>query len=529
MTKKKVLIAEPLCPEGIEILEQEGNLEVHQRFNLTPQQLMETIGPYEGLVVRSQTQVTQEVIDAAKSLVAIGRAGVGVDNIDLHAATRKGIVVMNSPAANTISTAEHTLSLLLSLARKIPQAHSALRARKWERNKFTGTELYGKTLGIIGLGRVGSEVAKRAQGLGMKVIAHDPSISPERANRLKVDLLSMEEVLKTSDFITIHAPLSPETYHLIGPKQLEMMKQGVMVINCARGGIIDETALFKAIKEGKVKGAALDVYEQEPPFESPLLELDEVISTPHLGASTQEAQIHVAVDIARQMLSALRGEFPEHAVNLHLIGAATLSQIRPFLLLAERLGKFISQFVIGFTKAITIQTCGDIPQEALNSINTAVLKGFLEPYFHETVNYVNAPILIKEREIKVTESRCRDVIDYANLLSVKVTSDVEERLVAGTIFYGHEPRLVLIDDYRVEATPEGHILICFNEDKPGIIGNLGTLLAKENINIAFMTLGRKKAGGEAVTILNLDNPLPHSYLAKIKALPHINEARLVHL
>ena len=525
----KVLVSDNLAKEGIEVLKKEKDLTVDVKLNLKPEELISCIGEYDALLVRSETKVTKEVIEAAKNMKVIGRAGVGVDNIDVAAASRKGIIVMNAPDANTISTAEQTMSLIMSMSRNIPQAYASLKSKKWDRKKFVGVELNGKILGVIGLGRIGTEVVKRALSFGMKVLAFDPLVSHEKALKLQVELVSLDELISSSDYITVHTPLTADTKHMISDKEFANMKDGVRVVNCARGGIIDEAALYNALKSGKVAGASLDVFEKEPPFESPLLELDNVIVTPHLGASTEEAQINVSVVVAEQVIDTLRGKGVRNAVNIPAISPELLKEIRPYINLAERLGKLQSQIADGRISEVNVEYSGAINDNSITALTLSVLKGLLEPMIGNGVNYVNAQIIAKEKGIKIIESKNNLSYDFTSLITVRVFTDKGERIVAGTIFGKSEPRLVNIDGYDMDAVPSDYMLIFFNLDKPGVVGNIGTMLGKENINIAGLHMGRKETGGKAVTVLNIDGEVSKEVLAKLSKLENIIAVKSVKL
>lgn len=524
-----VLIADHLSEEGIRLLKQESGFHVDVKTGLSPKELAGLVKPYDGLVVRSSTKVTAEVIDNAARLKVIGRAGVGLDNVDVEAATRRGIICMNVPAGNTISAAEHTMSLLLALARHIPQADSHVRSGKWERSKFTGTELFGKTLGIVGLGKIGAEVAKRAQAFGMRVLAYDPYLSPERAQQLEVQLVTLKRVLAEADFMSFHIPLTSQTRHLIGPKELASMKRGVRLINCARGGIIDEAALYKALVDGKVAGAGLDVYETEPPKDSPLLKLPQVVLTPHLGAATEEAQLNVAIEIARQVVDALLGRGIRNAVNMPSVDAMTLKALQPYIVLGEKLGLLAAQLLETPIVEIRATYVGELTAHDTAPVTLAILKGVLEPIVGENVNYVNASFLAAERGVKVIEAKASQTEDFANLVALDVRSDGASLVVQGTLSARRDPRIVKIDRYFVEATPVGYLLLIKNHDKPGLIGDLGTLLGKAKVNIAGMTNGRDKPGGTAITVLNIDQPLAPKVLDQIKRVKHVIDAKLIKL
>ncbi|MDI6784864.1 MAG: phosphoglycerate dehydrogenase, partial [bacterium] len=504
----KILVSDPLSEQGLEILKQESDLEVEVKLKMPKEELIACIGNYEALVVRSETKVTKEVIEAGKNLKLIGRAGVGLDNVDVEAASKRGIIVMNTPGGNTISTAEQTMSLLLALSRNIPQAVASLKAKRWDRKKYTGVEVYGKTLGILGLGRIGAEVAKRAQAFGMNVIANDPFIAPERAQQLGVELVKKSELIKRADYITVHAPLTAETKSLIGPEEFEYMKDGVRIINCARGGIVNEKALYENLKSGKVAGAALDVYEEEPPLNSPLLELENCVTTPHLGASTEEAQVKVAVEIAHQVVDALKGRTVRNAINVPAIEPEVLALIRPYLTLAEKLGSLQAQLAEGRIQEVRVHYSGDVCKCNVAPITVAIVKGMLDPILNETVNYVNAPFLAKERGIKVIESKSSEAEDFATLIAVTIKTETKESTAVGALFGKNDPRIVRLDGFHVDAVPFGYMVILSNEDMPGIIGSVGVTLGKHKINIAGLTLGRKEKGGLAVTGLNVDEFVP---------------------
>ena len=523
----KVLISDSLAKEGIEILKK-SSIDVDVKTGMSPEELRSCIGDYEGLVIRSKTKVTSDIIKSAKKLKVVGRAGVGVDNVDITAATERGIVVMNTPGGNTISAAEHTVSMLLALSRNIPQANQSLKKGLWDKKKFTGTEVYCKVLGIIGLGKIGTEVASRAQSFGMRIIAYDPFISAEKADKLGIRLETFEGVLKKSDYITVHLPLTPNTKHIINDKEFGLMKQGARIINCARGGIIDENALCMAVKSGKLAGAAVDVFEKEPlPADSPLLLYENIIVTPHLAASTEEAQINVAQDIAHQIIDALQNENYSNAVNIPSIDPKIFKEIKPYFNLAERLGKLQRQLVDGHIKVLRIEYSGDVTNYNVTPITVAIIKGLLEPVLNKAVNYVNASFIARERGIKVVESKTSKAEDFANLITIYTQTDSGESSIAGTLFSEDDPRIVRINDYHVDAVPEGFMLVCINSDMPGIMGNMGTILGKHNVNIASMTLGRKKQGEQAVTVFNLDNEPPKKTLGEIECLKEIISVKLV--
>ncbi|WP_027718873.1 phosphoglycerate dehydrogenase [Desulfovirgula thermocuniculi] len=526
---KRVLVMDGVSAEGLAPLLREPDIEVVNGRPMSEDELVEEIAGYDALIVRSATKVTRRVIEAGKRLKVIARAGVGVDNIDLEAATMQGVLVVNAPNGNTIAAAEHTMAMMLALARNIPQAVARLKEGVWDKKSFLGVELRGKTLGIIGLGRIGSEVAKRAQGMEMNVIAYDPYIGEEKAARLGVDLVSLEDLYRRADFITIHIPRTKESYHMIGEQAFALMKEGVRIINCARGGIIDEEALYRALVSGKVAGAALDVFENEPNTDSPLLKLPNVIATPHLGASTLEAQVNVARDVAEEVLAALRGGLVKNTVNIPPINPQVLSAVRPYLGLAEKLGSFLAQLVSGRVRKIEVIYSGELAKLEVGPLTTAVVKGFLDPILQQRVNYVNALLLAKNRGIQVFQAVDGDQDGYTSLITVKVYADKAEKSAAGTIFGKADPRIVMVDGYRVDVVPSGYILYVPHIDKPRIIGPVGLLIGEQNVNIAFMQVGRKEIGGKAVMLLAIDSPVPAETLAKITQVDGVLDVKMIHL
>jgi D-3-phosphoglycerate dehydrogenase len=524
----KVLVSDNISPKGVNILKKAG-LEVAVKTGMTPEALKKEIGKYEGLVIRSATKVTAEILDAAKKLKVIGRAGSGLDNVDKVAATKHGIVVMNTPGGNTITTAEHTVSLILSMARQIPQATASMKQGKWEKKKFMGIELYNKVLGIIGIGNIGSHVAKMAQGMGMHIIAYDPYLSEEKAKALGVEVAGLDELIKKADFITMHIPLTDETRNLINDKSIAKMKRGVRIINASRGGVIDEGALYTALKEGRVAAAALDVFEKEPPEASPLLELDNFICTPHLGASTADAQENVAVAVADQIADYLLHGTIRNAVNFPSVSADALPELQPYINLAERLGGFISQNFEGGIEQVTIEYKGDVTKLNMEPMTIAVLKGMLAPVLEETVNFINAPLIAKERGIVVKEITTEDAGDYHSMLVVKIKSGRKKSTVSGVLHGKKEPRIIEVNGFAVEVVPEGEMLVLGNNDKPGVIGNIGMLLGKSKINIARMQFGREKRGGSAISVVSVDTSLSKDILSKIRKLPNVLSVNQIHL
>jgi len=533
MAKKgvfKILICDDLAEEGLTLLGAQKDFEVLIKTKQPLEELKRLIADADACVVRSGTQITKDVIDAAKQLKVIGRAGVGLDNVDLEAASKRGIVVINTPGGNTISAAELTFCLLMTMARNIPEASNSVKRGEWERKKFTGVELYDKTLGILGLGRIGTEVAKRAQAFGMRVVAFDPFLRADKALQMGVEAVTLEELLKRSDFMTLHMPLTAENKHMIGEKELKMMKKGVRLVNCARGGLIDEKALAKAIQTGHVAGAALDVFESEPPPKDlELFKLPQIVVTPHQGASTEEAQIAVAVDVAQSIIDYLHGRGSKNAVNIPFVDPEVLEQIKPYLYLGEKLGLFAAQLIEGHLLQVDLHYLGQAAECETTPITVSILKGLLTPILAESVNYVNAPVLAKERGIKVTESKSSTAAHYANLVQIDVRTDKRTTRVAGTVISREDTRIVTIDNYDVEAIPEGYLLLISNKDVPGIVGQIGTLLGANHVNIAGMTLGRDMRGGQAKTLLKIDSEIPESLMKEIRQAKNILDAKLIKL
>jgi D-3-phosphoglycerate dehydrogenase len=523
----RILVTDGLSPRGLEVLRAAEKFEVDARERTSADDLLASVGDYDGLIVRSATKVTASVLQAGRRLKVVGRAGVGVDNVDVEAATARGVLVMNAPSGNILTTAEHTFSLLLALAKNVPQATASMKGGRWEKRAFVSVEVAGKTLGVIGLGRIGAEVARRAKGFAMQVIAYDPFIAEEAATALGVALVDLPDLLRRSDFITIHTPLTPETHHVIDANAFDQMKTGVRIINCARGGIIDETALYEALKSGKVAGAAMDVFEEEPNTSSPLLKLNNFICTPHLGAASEEAQENVSIEIARQIVDYLQRGIIRNAVNAPSMDPELYKVLQPFLTLSEKLGRLASQLAEGRMQEIKIDYQGDIAGYDAAPLTAAVVKGALDHFMEDAVNYVNALALAKGRSIRVVESKVMQEADYTSLITVAVTSDRGTREVAGTLFSRREPRVVRIDEFRLEAIPEGYLLIFSNLDVPGVIGTIGTLLGRNKVNIAGMQLGRERPGGRAVSVVNVDTPVPPHVMDEIRSLPNIVFAKLV--
>jgi D-3-phosphoglycerate dehydrogenase len=526
---KKVLVSDPLSKRGLEILAKAEVLKVDVKPGLPPEELKKIIPDYDAIIIRSETKMTRDLIEVADHLKVIGRAGIGLDNVDLPAATKKGIVVMNTPQENAIAAAEHTMAMMFAISRKIPQATASMKAGKWEKKKFMGVELYNKVLGVMGIGVIGTIVADRARALMMRVIAFDPYISKEAAEKNGVDLVSLDELLRQSDFITVHTPLLEETRNLIDKKAFAKMKDGVILINCARGGIINEPDLYEAIRSGKVAGASLDVFEKEPAIGNPLLDLEEVVCTPHLGASTGEAQENVAIAIAKQVVDyLLRGE-ARNAVNMPMVSPDLLPLLRPYIRLGEKLGSFLAQISHYAIEEVVIEYQGDLVEHGTKPVLTSILKGLLTPFVGETVNYVNAPVMAKERGIKVKESTSTKGEDFTSLIGITVKSKMEQNYIAGTLFGRQELRIVRLNDFLIEAIPEGHILLVNNYDKPGVIGNIGHALGSKSINIATMQFGRDRMGGNAISLLHLDTPLSPGMMGEILRLPNIISVRQIEL
>lgn len=522
----KILVSDHLEQKCIDILEREG-FAVDNKPGLSAEDLRAIIGEYDALVVRSATTVNAPLIAAAARMKIIGRAGTGVDNIDVAAATRKGILVMNTPGGNTISAAEHTVSMMLALARNIPQAHGSLARGEWDRKRYTGVEVFGKTLGIIGLGKIGREVASRCQAFGMKVIGYDPVLAGDVAAKLNIELVSLEELFHRSDFITLHTPLTNETRWLLNDATLARCKRGVRIVNCARGGIVEEGALYRALQSGHIGGAALDVFEQEPPHDNPLLKHERVVATPHLGASTEEAQEKVAVQIAQQIADALHGRGYSGLVNGEALQLAMNAELQPYARLAEKLGSFVAQLASGRITGVAIHATGDLISSSLELMKAAALKGILARVLPEPVNIVNAPFHAAEMGLAVSEYR--ESSKETNLLRLVVKTEAGRHDVAGTVYAPSVIRFVTIDGFRFELNPEGFLLIYNNVDKPGMLGRVGTILAKHNVNIAGVSLGRVALGAQALTVMSIDGGIPSRAMQELFALEGISNLKLLHL
>ena len=530
MSKPKVLVSDPISQTGVDALAEGGQLDVTFKPGLPHDELLKIIPEFAALVVRSQTKVGPDVIAAAKNLKAVGRAGVGVDNVDVDAATARGIVVMNTPGGNTVSTAEHAFSLLVSVARKIPQADASVKSGKWDRKSFQGVELNGKTLAILGMGRIGAEVAKRALAFGMRVLAYDPYLSAARAKTLQVELVeNLEDALPQTDFVTMHMPLTDETRHMLDAKRLALLKKGARIVNCARGGLIDEQALAESLAAGHVAGAAIDVFEQEPPdAANPLRNAPNIVFTPHLGASTAEAQESVGIEIAHAIRAALLDGTINNAVNAPSVDAKTLAVLGPYLRLGEKLGRFVAQIAPKRCGTLRIVYSGKARDLDTTPITRSVLKGFLANISGDEVNEINAPGLAQNLGLQVVESRVSDSAEFSDLIEV-TAEDGNHRAAAAGTFFGQKPRVVVINGRHVEAQPEGVLLLLENKDRPGIVGHIGTFLGKHQVNIASMSLGRDQAGGTALTVLNLDSAPDENVMKDLLSDPDIVSARILKL
>jgi D-3-phosphoglycerate dehydrogenase / 2-oxoglutarate reductase len=524
----RVLISDPITAAGVDLFKQAG-FEVEVKTDHTKEELIAKIKDFDALIVRSQTKVTADIIEVAGNLKVIGRAGVGVDNVDVEAATKKGIIVLNAPDGNTISTAELTVAMMLALARNIPQAHSSLKGGAWDRKSFTGVEINGKVLGIVGMGRIGTEVAKRMMGMGMSVLAFDPFLTADKADSLGVKLVGLDRIVAEADFITVHTPLTAETKGLFGAKEFALMKKGVRLVNCARGGIYDEAALAEAIKNGQVAGVAIDVYPTEPPTDRTLIDLPQVVVTPHLGASTREAQENVAVDVAIEVIKVLKGESFKNAVNLPPLRPEVRSSLQPYFGLTESLGKFVGQLAEPRINKLEVTYLGEISKLETSYLSILFLKGMLQASLGDEVNQVNALFLAKERGLKVNESKSQDVGGYASVIKVTVTTDQATHTISGTVIEKDEARIVEIDGYRFDIAPAGKMIVIDHTDQPGVIGEVGNIIGQSGINIAAMQVGRKKQGGNAVMILNVDSAISAEVIGKLEKVKTVTKARAISL
>ncbi len=521
----KVLISDNLSPVGAKIL-QEAGLDVDVNTGLPPEELKKIIGQYDGLVIRSSTQVTTDLLESATKLKIVGRAGIGLDNVDIPAASQKGIVVMNAPDGNAITTAEHAISMMMALSRNIPQATASLKEGKWEKKKFMGREVSGKVLGIIGIGRIGGIAASRAQGLKMKTIAFDPHLPKDMAEKIGVELVSLEELARRADYITVHVPLTKETKGIVSTDFFKNMKKDAMFIDCARGGVCDEEALYNALVEGEIAGAALDVFATEPVTKEncPLLQLDNFICTPHLGASTSEAQENVAVIIAEQIADYLKKGAVTNAVNVPSVSDDVLTQVGPYITLGEMLGCLHMQIAKGGVEEVNVEYCGELADLNTSPITVAFLKGLFTPILKDAVNYVNAPVIAKDRGIKIVESKSERSDDFTNVLSIRVKTSEGENVLVGTVFGKNEPRLVRLNAFRLEALPAGPMLLVYNKDVPGVIGALGTTLGKSGVNISRMTVGREEESRQNIILLSTDSLISKELLSEVLNLKNIADA-----
>jgi D-3-phosphoglycerate dehydrogenase len=524
----KILVSDKMAEEGLDILR--PHFEVVVKTGLSEAELVQEIPSYSALMVRSATKVTAPVIEAGKNLKVIARAGVGVDNVDLEAATHRGIVVVNSPGGNTIAACEHTIAMMLALARRIAPANASIREGKWDRGKFMGVEVYGKTLGIIGVGKIGAEVAKRAHALGMDVLGHDPYLTEETAERGGVRLVPLEELLRCSDYVTLHCPHSPETHHLLDQARLHLMKKGVRVVNVARGGIVDEAALVKALDEGHLAGAAIDVFAKEPPEDWALARHEKVLATPHLGASTEEAQTNVAIDVAEQVVDILQDRPARSAVNMPAIAAEVLEQFGPYLNLAIQVGLLLGQVVEGAPQSLHLEYSGEISGDVIREpISRSVLMGLLRPALGDSANVVNAPVLAKARGLEVSETVHASARDYASLLTATVGTAQGSQTVSATVFARNEPRIVQLEGYRIDMIPSGDFVLIYHRDRPGLIGQVGTITGAHGINIAGMLVGREAARGRALMVLQVDDKVPPDALRQIEQVGDVYATKVVRL
>ena len=525
----KVLVADPLHQEGLDLLNAEPDVTVEIRLKMTPEELVAAVADFEALIVRSESQVTAAVIEAGTQFKVIGRAGVGVDNIDLDAATRKGIAVVYAPTGNTIAAAEHTIAIMMSLARHIPQGNASMRQEQWNRSQFMGVEVKGKTLGIVGLGRVGSEVAKRALGLEMRVVGYDPYLVPERAARLGVEIAAFDEMLAACDFLTLHTPLTDTTKSLIGAREIGLMKPTARIINVARGGLVDEDALIQALDDGKLAGAAIDVFTKEPPADYRLALHPKIVATPHLGASTVEAQAAVTREVVEQVLAVLHGQPARFTVNVPFVAPEVQDLIEPFLSVAADLGKIAIQLAVGQPKSVNLQYQGELASGETGTLKAAVLMGLLQPAMEERVNLVNAVLLAEERGLQVTEEKDPVPQQFANQVTVRLSTTGGEVVVGGTHLRG-QTHLIRVGEHRLDAAVDcPYLLIIENDDRPGIIGTIGEVAGRHDINISFMEVGRVEARGRATMVVGLDDPMPEAVLGEFKQNPAIISVRLVRI
>lgn len=525
----KILVSDSLSQQGVTILEKAG-FTVTVKTKLPKEELLKEIKDYDGLIVRSGTKVTAEVIAAAERLKVVGRAGSGLDNVDTQAASRRGIVVMNTPGGNTVTTAEHTMAMICAMMRRIPQATASLKSGKWEKERFMGVEMYNKTLGVVGIGQIGGYLAKLAQGMAMNVIAYDPYMAEDRAQEMGVEIMELDQLFSRADIISVHTPLTNETRSLINAAAIEKMKPGVMIVNCARGGIVNETDLVEALKTKRVAAAAFDVFEQEPVKpDHPLLALDNFICSPHIGAQTTEAQENVALGIAEQIVDYFTKGIARGAVNIPSVPPDLLPRLQPYVTLAEKMGLLQAQLYEGGLQRVTVEYHGEVAGLTLAPLTVAVLKGLLTPILEDVVNFVNAPVIAKERGIEVKEVKSSDAGDFTSLIRVRIEAGKQTHQLAGTLYHRKDPRIVEIDNFQVEVLPEGHMMLILNVDKPGVIGTVGQTLGEHGVNIARMQCSREERGGRALLIIGLDEPLPAAVTDAITRAQHILSVTLVDL
>lgn len=525
----KILVSDSLSTQGVTVLEKAG-FTVAVKTKLPKEQLLKEIKDCDGLIVRSGTKVTAEVIAAAEQLKVVGRAGSGLDNVDTQAASRRGIVVMNTPGGNTVTTAEHTMAMICAMMRRIPQATTSLKSGKWEKDRFMGVEMYNKTLGIVGIGQIGGYLARLAQGMAMHVVAYDPYLAAERAREMGVEIMELDQLFGRADIISVHTPLTNETRSLINAAAIEKMKPGVMIVNCARGGIVNEADLVEALKKKRVAAAAFDVFEQEPVKpDHPLLALDNFICSPHIGAQTAEAQENVAVGIAEQVVDYFTKGIARGAVNIPSVPPDLLPRLQPYVTLAEKMGLLQAQLYEGGLQRVTVEYHGEVAGLTLAPLTVAVLKGLLTPILEDVVNFVNAPVIAKERGIEVKEVKSSDAGDFTSLIRVRIEAGKQTHHLAGTLYHRKDPRIVEIDDFQVEVLPMGHMMLILNVDKPGVIGAVGQTLGEHGVNIARMQCSREERGGRALLIIGLDEPLPADAGDAIKRAQHILSVKLVDL
>jgi len=521
----KILITDPIHEDAIDILKSIGEVDI--KYNLKPEELKEIIKNYDAIVIRSGTKLTRNILENADNLKVIARAGVGVDNVDINAATEKGILVVNSPDSSSISVAELTFGLMLGAARNIPQATASLKRGEWDRKSFKGIELYGKTLGVIGLGRIGQQVVKRGKAFGMNIVGYDPYISEEVANSLGVELMDIDDLCKVSDFITLHVPLTPKTKHIIGKEQIDIMKPNAIIVNCARGGLIDENALYEALKNKKIRGAALDVFEEEPPKDNPLLKLDNVIGTPHQGASTEEAQKSAGTIVAEQVVKILSGKPAENVVNLPALPSDKINKLKPYMELSEKMGNIAIQLLDNSINKVEIIYGGELSKENNEYIKRSFLKGILSPILLAGVNLVNAPKIAENRNIKVIEGTLSED-EYKGSIRITAYGNDEKVSIVGTIIDG-KPVIKEINGYKVDLKPEGIICITKHIDRPGVVGKASTILGEYGINIASMQVGRTEPGGESIMILVVDHQIPAEVINMLKEIDNIKDVKVLNL